>query len=48
MNSDFINWLQESEAEEELREAFKVFDKDQDGYISPNEVGLILHLFLKY
>ncbi|CAL5400737.1 unnamed protein product [Camellia sinensis] len=29
--------MKESEAEEELKEAFKVFDKDQDGYISPNE-----------
>lgn len=29
---------QETEADEELREAFKVFDKDQDGYISGNEV----------
>ncbi|XP_031251490.1 calmodulin-like [Pistacia vera] len=28
----------ECEAEEELREAFKVFDKDQDGYICPNEL----------
>lgn len=24
--------------EEELKEAFKVFDKDQNGYISPSEV----------
>jgi calcium-binding protein CML len=28
----------ENDAAEELKEAFKVFDKDQDGYISPNEV----------
>lgn len=33
-----IRLLQESEADEEFREAFKVFDKDQDGYISPTEV----------
>lgn len=30
----------QSEAEEELKEAFKLFDKDQDGYISPTEVQL--------
>lgn len=30
--------LQENDADDELKEAFKVFDKDQDGYISPNEV----------
>ncbi|KAH9754007.1 calmodulin-like protein 11 [Citrus sinensis] len=30
--------MKENEAQEELKEAFKVFDKDQDGYISPNEV----------
>ncbi|KAB1227468.1 Calmodulin-like protein 8 [Morella rubra] len=30
--------MKENEAEEELKEAFKVFDKDQYGYISPNEV----------
>ena len=29
---------QETDAEEELKEAFKVFDKDQNGYISANEV----------
>lgn len=33
---------QECEAEEELKEAFKVFDKDQDGYISANEVIITL------
>ncbi|KAJ9682349.1 hypothetical protein PVL29_018299 [Vitis rotundifolia] len=34
--------LQESEAEEELKEAFKVFDKDQDGYISANELRNVM------
>ncbi|KAJ0006057.1 hypothetical protein Pint_36738 [Pistacia integerrima] len=38
---EFLNLMarkmKECEAEEELKEAFKVFDKDQDGYISPNE-----------
>lgn len=29
---------QESDADEELREAFKRFDKDQNGYISAHEV----------
>nr|CAN81743.1 hypothetical protein VITISV_002603 [Vitis vinifera] len=32
----------ESEAEEELKEAFKVFDKDQDGYISANELRNVM------
>lgn len=32
--------LQETDAEEELKEAFKVFDKDQNGYISANEVNI--------
>lgn len=35
--------LQETDAEEELKEAFKVFDKDQNGYISANEVCSVLH-----
>ena len=30
--------FQETDAEEELKEAFKVFDKDQNGYISASEV----------
>ncbi|XP_024951770.2 calmodulin-like protein 8 isoform X1 [Citrus sinensis] len=38
---EFLNLMarkmKENEAQEELKEAFKVFDKDQDGYISPNE-----------
>ncbi|KAH7571911.1 hypothetical protein ACOSP7_014808 [Xanthoceras sorbifolium] len=43
---EFLNLMarkmKESEAEEELREAFKVFDKDQDGYISPNELRQVM------
>ncbi|KAJ4719655.1 putative Calmodulin [Melia azedarach] len=43
---EFLNLMarkmKESEAEEELREAFKVFDKDQDGYISPNELRHVM------
>ncbi|OAY42108.1 calmodulin-like protein 11 isoform X2 [Manihot esculenta] len=34
--------MKETEAEEELKEAFKVFDKDQDGYISPNELRHVM------
>ncbi|KAG6750638.1 hypothetical protein POTOM_045146 [Populus tomentosa] len=30
--------IKENDADDELKEAFKVFDKDQDGYISPNEL----------
>ncbi|KAM7268505.1 hypothetical protein ACFE04_010671 [Oxalis oulophora] len=33
---------EDTDSEEELREAFKVFDKDQNGYISAAEVGLSL------
>lgn len=32
--------MQDSDSEEELREAFKVFDKDADGLISAAEVPL--------
>jgi calmodulin len=32
--------LQDTDHEEELREAFKVFDKDGNGFISAAEVGL--------
>ena len=31
-------YLQDSDSEEELREAFKVFDKDGNGFISAAEV----------
>lgn len=30
--------MNEAEAEEEFQEAFRAFDRDQDGYISPSEV----------
>ncbi|RWW86214.1 hypothetical protein BHE74_00005024, partial [Ensete ventricosum] len=40
--NEFFNlmaWkMKEAEAEEEMREAFNVFDKDQNGYISASEV----------
>ncbi|CBI34166.3 hypothetical protein VitviT2T_021291 [Vitis vinifera] len=43
---EFLNLMarkmKESEAEEELKEAFKVFDKDQDGYISANELRNVM------
>lgn len=45
---EFLNLMarkmKESEAEQELMEAFRVFDKDQDGYISPSEVQLKLNI----
>ncbi|GMJ12193.1 calmodulin-like 11 [Hibiscus trionum] len=34
--------LKEAESEEELEEAFRVFDKDQDGYISPYELRQVM------
>ncbi|XP_020213342.1 calmodulin-like protein 8 [Cajanus cajan] len=34
--------MKESEAEEELKEAFRVFDKDQDGYISASELRSVM------
>lgn len=37
---------QDTDSEEELKEAFKVFDKDQNGYISAAEVNTIASLFL--
>lgn len=37
--------MQETDAEEELKEAFKVFDKDQNGYISANDVSLYFFEF---
>ncbi|XVF31146.1 hypothetical protein REPUB_Repub16aG0120500 [Reevesia pubescens] len=43
---EFLNLMarkmKEAEAEEELKEAFRVFDKDQDGYISPNELMQVM------
>ncbi|CAL9147003.1 unnamed protein product [Musa hybrid cultivar] len=44
--NEFFNimaWkMKEAEAEEEMREAFKVFDKDQDGYISSYELMSVM------
>ncbi|XP_061946199.1 calmodulin-2/4-like [Populus nigra] len=34
--------IKENDADDELKEAFKVFDKDQDGYISPNELRHVM------
>lgn len=34
----FARSMQETNVEEELKEAFKVFDKDQNGFISASEV----------
>lgn len=36
--SKFLPIVQDSDSEEELREAFKVFDKDGNGFISSAEV----------
>jgi len=35
--------VKESESEKELREAFKVFDKDKDGFISPSELRNVMY-----
>lgn len=37
--------MKENDADEELKEAFKVFDKDQDGHISPNEVQSFFFIY---
>ncbi|KAK7397304.1 hypothetical protein VNO78_18472 [Psophocarpus tetragonolobus] len=43
---EFLNLMarkmKESEAEEELKEAFRVFDKDHDGYISASELRSVM------
>ncbi|WCJ43880.1 Calmodulin [Euphorbia peplus] len=43
---EFLNLMarkfKENDAEEELKEAFKVFDKDQDGFISPYELRHVM------
>jgi Ca2+-binding EF-hand superfamily protein len=36
--------LQDTDHEEELREAFKVFDKDGNGFISAAEVSIWLNI----
>ena len=38
--TDVSTAVQDSDSEEELREAFKVFDKDGNGFISAAEVSL--------
>ncbi|CAL5413408.1 unnamed protein product [Camellia sinensis] len=38
----YTKGLKETDAEEELKEAFKVFDKDQNGYISANELRHVM------
>ena len=34
--------MKDTDSEEELKEAFKVFDKDQNGFISAAEVSTVL------
>lgn len=36
----------QDDVSDELKEAFKVFDRDQDGYISPDEVLFTVGLSL--
>ncbi|KAK8661438.1 hypothetical protein V6N13_091042 [Hibiscus sabdariffa] len=44
--AEFLNFMakkmKETDAEEELKEAFKVFDNDQNGYISANELRYVM------
>ncbi|TKY61392.1 Calmodulin protein 8 [Spatholobus suberectus] len=48
---EFLNLMarkmKETEAEEELKEAFRVFDKDQDGYISPSELRSVMRTIVE-
>ena len=37
-----LKLVQDTDSEEELKEAFKVFDKDQNGFISAAEVNIIM------
>ena len=37
-----LKLVQDTDSEEELKEAFKVFDKDQNGFISAAEVKIII------
>lgn len=34
--------VSDHDAEEELREAFKIFDRNEDGFISPSELRLVM------
>ena len=36
-----VKKMQESDTEKEVREAYRVFDKDRDGYISASELRMI-------
>lgn len=45
INTQSLQLPQDTDSEEELKEAFKVFDKDQNGYISAAEVNTIASYF---
>lgn len=34
--------LKDTDREEEIRQAFKVFDKNGDGYVTPDELALVM------
>ena len=34
--------LRDTDREDEIRQAFKVFDRDGDGYITGDELGLVM------
>ncbi|WJX59207.1 calmodulin-like 3 [Trifolium repens] len=39
---DMINEMKDTDSEEELKEAFRVFDKDQNGFISAAELRHVM------
>ncbi|XVE73045.1 hypothetical protein DITRI_Ditri11bG0086500 [Diplodiscus trichospermus] len=48
---DFLNIMARKMKEnvtDELKEAFKVFDRDQDGFISANEVNIYTYMLVRH
>ena len=37
------NKIKDENSEEEIREAFQVFDKDGNGVVTPNELSILIH-----